>query len=164
MLRSDHVRAIEFMIHAKRTLGELKRGKMDMDAAGFAASGYAFADNAFLGTVFGIKLQRSDALADNHIDYVDELETTTYDTTLLICGAAAGAFTAVDATYTEAGACGVFDSGGGEIINITGATAGANNGTFLSTSGTANTLVLAALPGESVAPVDDAGLTGVVFI
>ena len=162
MLRSDHVRAIEFVKNSKRNLHEIKRGKLDMDAAGFAGSGYAFADNAFLGTVLGLKLQRSAALANNHIDYVDELETTTYDTTLLI--AAAGAFTAVDQTYTEAGACGVFAAGGAEIINITGSTLGSNNGTFLSTSATANTLVVSALPGESVAVVDEAAVATSIFI
>ena len=160
MLRSDHVRAIEFVKNSKRNLHEIKRGKLDMDAAGIAASGYA--DNAFLGTVLGLKLQRSAALADNHIDYVDELETTTYDTTLLI--AAAGAFTAVDQTYTEAGACGVFAAGGAEIINITGSTLGSNNGTFLSTSATVNTLVVSALPGESVAVVDEAAVATSIFI
>ena len=162
MQRADHVRAIEFVLNAKRNLKEIKRGKLDMDAANFAAAGYAFADNAFLGTVLGLKLQRSAALADNHIDYVDELETTTYDTTLLI--AANGAFTAVDQTYTEAGACGVFAAGGAEIINITGSTLGSNNGTFLSTSATVNTLVVSALPGESVAVVDEAAVATSIFI
>ena len=158
MLRSDHVRAIEYVKHSKRTLGEIKRGKLDMDAAGFAA----FADNQFLGTVLGLKLQRSTALADNHIDYVDELETTTYDTTLLIGGAGAGEFTAADQKYTEAGACGVFSAGGGEIINVT--EADGNNGTYITSAAGANDVTFAALPGESDAITDEAALTGVVFI
>lgn len=161
MLRSDHVKAIEFVINEKRNAADIKRGKLDMDAAGFAASGYAFADNQFLGTVLGLKLQRSAALADNHIDHVDELESTTYETTLLIGGGAAGAFTNADGKYTEAGACGVFASGGGEIIRVGEATK--NNGTYLTTSAAANYVVLAALPGESDDVADDAGLTGVTF-
>ena len=160
MLRSDHVRAIEFVKNSKRNLHEIKRGKLDMDAAGFAASGYAFADNAFLGTVLGLKLQRSDALANNHIDYVDELETTTYDTTLLIT--TAGTMTAATQTYTEVAACGVFS--GDEIIHTTGFANKGNNGTFLATSKTANTLVLAALPGESDTIVDEGANTGAVII
>ena len=160
MLRSDHVRAIEYVKHSKRTLGEIKRGKLDMDAAGFAASDYV--DNQFLGTVLGLKLQRSAALADNHIDYVDELETTTYDTTLLIGGAGAGAFTAADQKYTEAGACGVFSAGGGEIINVT--EADGNNGTYITSAAGVNDVTFAALPGESDAITDEAALTGVVFI
>ena len=162
MLRSDHVRAIEYVKHSKRTLGEIKRGKLDMDAAGFAASGYAFADNQFLGTVLGLKLQRSAALTDNHIDYVDELETNTYDTTLLIGGAGAGEFTATDQKYTEAGACGVFSAGGGEIINVT--EADGNNGTYITSAAGADDVTFAALPGESDAITDEAALTGVVFI
>jgi hypothetical protein len=164
MLRSDNVRAVEFLRHAKRSLGlgQLPRGFLDMDAAGFSASGYAFADNAHVGTAMGFRIQRSAALADNHIDYLDELGTTTYDTTHLI--AAAGAFTAVDQTYTEAGACGVFEAAGGELINITGSTVNGNNGTFLSTSATANTLVLSALPGESTDIVDEAAVATSVFI
>ena len=160
MLRTDHVRAIEFAILQKRKLGELKRGFLDMDAAGFAASGYAFADDAFLGTVLGLKLQRSDALADNHIDYYDELEGTTYATTLLIT--TAGTMTAATQTYTEVGACGVFS--GDELINTTGFANKGNNGTFLATSQTANTLVLSALPGESDDIVDEGANTGAVII
>ena len=160
MQRADHVRAIEYVKHSKRTLGEIKRGKLDMDAAGFAASGYV--DNQFLGTVLGLKLQRSAALADNHIDYVDELETTTYDTTLLIGGAGAGAFTAADQKYAEAGACGVFSAGGGEIINVT--EADGNNGTYITSAAGVNDVTFAALPGESDAITDEAALTGVVFI
>jgi len=133
-----------------------------MDAAGFSASGYAFADNAHVGTAMGLRIQRSAALADNHIDYLDELGTTTHYTTLLI--AAAGAFTAVDWTYTEAGACGVFEAGGGELINITGSVNNGNNGTFLSTSAGANTLVLTPLPGESTDIVDEAAVATSVFI
>ena len=160
MLRSDHVRAIEFVIHKKRMLKEIKRGKLDMDAAGFVGSGYDFVDNAFLGTVLGLKLQRSAALANNHIDYVDELESTTYDTTLLIT--TAGTMTAATQTYTEVGACVVFS--GDEIIHTTGFANKGNNGTFLATSQTANTLVLAALPGESDTIVDEGANTGAVII
>jgi len=160
MLRSDHVRAIEFVKNSKRNLHEIKRGKLDMDAAGFVGSGYDFVDNAFLGTVLGLKLQRSAALANNHIDYVDELESTTYDTTLLIT--TAGTMTAATQTYTEVGACVVFS--GDEIIHTTGFANKGNNGTFLATSQTANTLVLAALPGESDTIVDEGANTGAVII
>ena len=159
MLRSDHVRAIEFIINEKRNAADIRRGKIDMDAAGFAASGYAFADAAFLGTVLGLKLQRDSALADNHLNHVDELESTTYETTLLIGGAGAGEFTNTNLRYTEAGACGVFTSG--EIVNVTGATK--NNGTYLTTGIHANYVVLGALPGESDDVADDAALTGVTF-
>ena len=154
MLRSDHVRAIEYVVHKKRNLKEIKRGKLDMDAAGFAASGYAFADNAFLGTVLGLKLQRSAALANNHIDFVDELETTTYATT--ITNAAAGAWTAIDQTYTEAGATG--NAVANDIVKIDGSTLGSNNGSFLTSSKTANTIVVSALPGESVDVIDEAAV------
>ena len=164
MLRTDHVRAVNYVKHKKRTLGVgcLPRGFLDMDAAGFSASGYAFADNDHVGTAMGLRIQRSAALADDHIDYLDELGTTTYASTIL--QAAAGAFTAVDWTYTEAGACGVFAAGGGELINITGSTANGNNGTFLSTSATANTVVLTPLPGESTDIVDEAAVATSIFI
>ena len=160
MQRADHVRAIEFVVHAKRNLKEIKRGKIDMDAANFSAAGYAFADNAFLGTVLGLKLQRSEALADDHLDYVDELESTTYATTLV--NAAVGAFTAVDQTYTEAGACAAATAL--NIVKITGSTLGSNNGSFLCTSKTANTIVVSALPGESVDVVDEAAVATSVII
>jgi len=164
MLRSDHVRAVNFLRHAKRSLGlgQLPRGYLDMDAAGFAASGYAFPDDAHVGTAMGLRIQRSDALDNNHIDYLDELGTTTIDTTLLI--AAAGAFTAVNWTYTENGECGVFAVGGGELINITGSVNNGNNGTFLSSSAGANTVVLTPLPGESTDIVDEAAVATSVFI
>jgi len=160
MLRSDHVRAIEFVIHKKRMLKEIKRGKLDMDAAGFVGSGYDFVDNAFLGTVLGLKLQRSDALADNHIDYVDELESTTYATTNLI--AAAGAFTGATYRYTE----NTHGAGwtAGDLINITGSTLGSNNGTFLAGVTDVNYVELTALPGESVAVVDEAAVATSIFI
>ena len=163
MLRSDNVRAVNFLRHSKRSLGlgQLPRGYLDMDAAGFAASGYAFADNAIVGTAMGHRITRSEALADDHIDLIDEAGTT-HDTTLLL--AAAGAFTAVDWTYTEAGVCGVFAAGGGELINITGSTANGNNGTFLSTSANADTVVLTPLPGESSDIVDEAAVATSVFI
>ena len=160
MQRADHVRAIEFVVHAKRNLKEIKRGKLDMDAANFAAAGYAFADNAFLGTVLGLKLQRSAALADNHIDFVDELETTTYDTTVWI--AAAGAFTATDQTFTETGAG--TPATADHIVKITGSTLGSNNGSFLIASKTADTIVVSALPGESVDILDEAAVATSVFI
>ena len=164
MLRTDMNRVVDFIKHKKRTggIGCMPRGFIDMDSAGFTASGYAFADNAHVGTALGFRVQRSAALANNHIDWLDELGTTTYATTLLI--AAAGAFTAVDQTYTEAGACGVFSAGGGELIRIDGSTVNGNNGTFLSTSATANTLVLAAIPGESTPIVDEAAVATSVFI
>ena len=163
MLRSDNVRAVNFLKHAKRAmgLGQLPRGFLNMDAAGFAASGYAHPDNAHVGTAMGFLIQRSAALANNHIDYLDELEGTTYHTTLLI--AAAGAFTVVDWTYTEAGVCGVF-AVGGELINITESTVKGNNGTFLSTFANANTVILTALPGESTAIQEEAAVATSVFI
>jgi hypothetical protein len=156
MLRSDHVRAIEYVIHAKRNLKEIKRGKLDMDSANMVTY---YDDNQFLGTVLGLKLQRSAALANNHIDFVDELETTTYDTTIHI--ATNGAFTAIDWTYTDATECGAFATGG-EFVNITESSS--NNGTFLSTFADANTVVLLPLPGESIDIVDEAAVTGAVFI
>ena len=163
MLRSDHVRAVNFLRHAKRQLGlgQLPRGYLDMDAAGFAGSGYAFVDNAKVGTAMGFLITRSAALADNHIDFID-WDANTHHTTLLI--AAAGAFTAADWTYTEAGVCGVFEATGGELINITGSTVNGNNGTFLSDSATADTLVLLTLPGESADIVDEAAVATSVFI
>ncbi|MCJ7443273.1 MAG: hypothetical protein MUO26_01860 [Methanotrichaceae archaeon] len=168
MLRTDMNRIADYIKHTRRVLqltpaiNELPRGFMDMDSAGFVGSGYAFADNALVGTVMGFRVYRSAALADNHIDYLDPLGTTTYHSTILI--AAAGAFTAVDQTYTEAGACGVFSAGGGELIHIDGSTVNGNNGTFLSTSATANTLVLAAIPGDSTAIVNEAAVATSVFI
>ena len=162
MLRSDHVRAIEYVVHKKRNLKEIKRGKLDMDAAGFVASGYDFADDAFLGTVLGLKLQRSAALANNHIDFVDELETTTYDTTLLIT--TAGTMTATTKLYAEVGACTVFADAGGELVKASGFANKGNNGTFLTGVGNDDQVILNALPGESTAIVDEGANTGAVFI
>jgi len=168
MLRSDMNRVAAFLKHTRRVaqllpaVNCMPRGFIDMDSAGFAGSGYAFPDNALVGTVMGCRVYRSAALANNHIDLLDPSGTITYHSTIL--QAAAGAFTAVDQTYTEAGACGVFAAGGGELINISDSTVNGNNGTFLSTSATANTLVLAAIPGDSTAIVNEAAVATSVFI
>ena len=168
MLRADMNRVVDYIKHKRRVaqltpaFNCMPRGFIDMDSAGFVGLGYSFPDNAIVGTALGFRVQRSAALAANHIDWLDELGTTTYATTLLI--AAAGAFTAIDQTYTEAGACGVFATGGGELIHIDGSTVNGNNGTFLSTSATANALVLAAIPGDSTAIVDEAAVATSVFI
>lgn len=168
MLRTDMNRIANFLKHSRRisqlipAVNCMPRGFVDMDSAGFTGSGYAFADNDFVGTVMGCRVYRSAALANNHIDLLDPSGTLTFHSTLLI--AAAGAFTSVDQTYTEAGAYGVFDPLGGELINISGSLVNGNNGTFRSTAATANTLVLAAIPGDSTAIVDEAAVATSVFI
>ncbi len=165
MLRTDMNRVDNFIKHSKRAMGVgcLPRGgALLMDSAGFVGLGYSFADGAIVGSVNGFPVVRLASLAANHIDFIEPTGGTTVHSTLLI--AAAGAFTAVDQTYTEAGACGVCAAGGGELLHIDGSTVGGNSGTFLSTSATANTLVLAALPGESTAIVDEAAVATSVFI
>ncbi len=165
MLRADMNRVVDFIKHTKRAMGVgclPRAGVIAMDSAGLVGSGYAFGDGDIVSSFMGFVVGRVAALADNHIDFIEQTGGTTVHSTLLI--AAAGAFTAVDQTYTEAGACGVFAAGGGELIHIDGSTVNGNNGTFLSTSATANTLVLSALPGESSAIVDEAAVATSVFI
>jgi hypothetical protein len=161
MLRSDHTRAVKFLSHAKRQigLGQMSRGYLDMDAAGFAASGYAFADNAKVGTAMGMMITRSTALADNHIDYIDRAGTTLHTTTLI---AAAGAFDAATYRYTETTHGAGFTAG--DLINITGSTEAENNGTFLAGVTDANYVELTALAGESVAVVDEGAVATSIFI
>jgi len=163
MLRDDHTRAVKFVGHAKRRigLGQLARGHLEMDAAGFVGSGYAHVDEDRVGTAMGFMIIMEEDLADNHIDYIDVLGATQH-TTLLI--AINGAFTTIDDTYTEAGLCTTMLDAGGELINITGSTEHENNGTFLSTGGDDNTVILAPLPGESVDIVDEAAVATAVMI
>ncbi len=63
--------------------------------------------------------------------------TTNVDLTHLVSDT--GAFTSADKTYTDAGKCGVFKTGGGETVVISGSTS--NNGTFTTASATDNTVV-----------------------
>lgn len=76
--------------------------------------------------------------------------TTNVDLTHLVSDT--GAFTAADKTYTDAGKCGVFKAAGGETIVISGSAS--NNGTFTTSSATANTVVFVqAIVNEPDAPM-----------
>lgn len=62
-----------------------------------------------------------------------------------------GAFTSADKTYTDAGKCGVFKAAGGETVIISGSAS--NNGTFTTTSATADTVVFSeAITDEADVP------------
>jgi len=76
MLRSDHVTFLDLIKALKPTLANMPRGEVAIDAAGLVASGYSFADEAFLGTVLGLKLVRDEALANNKYVYTDSAGTT----------------------------------------------------------------------------------------
>jgi hypothetical protein len=79
MLRSDHVAIIDILRGTVRgTLAEMSRGYINTDTAAFQAGyGYAYADGAFVGTALGIKLIRVDALANNHRDYISDVDAST---------------------------------------------------------------------------------------
>lgn len=82
MLRSDHVALLDIMRKTVRgTVAQMPRGYMQTDTAAFQAGyGYAYADGAFLGTIFGIKLTRLASLGNNHRDYYDEGANLIYTT------------------------------------------------------------------------------------
>ena len=82
MLRSDHVALLDIMRNTVRgTLAQMPRGYMQTDTAAFQAGyGYAYADGAFLGTIFGIKLTRLASLGNGHRDYYNEAGALQYST------------------------------------------------------------------------------------
>jgi hypothetical protein len=51
------------------------RGYLLMDAANFVTNGYNYADLQRVGTVMGVDIHRSAALADGHMDYYDDEST-----------------------------------------------------------------------------------------
>ena len=143
MLRSDMHTIVAFIKKVRKTVSNLSRGVMLMDAANFSASGYSYADLQLVGTFSGIIVVRSAALGNDYIDYYDLFVPGTPNLvheTLLISDT--GAFTVADQTYTDNGKCGVFAGGGGENIVVVGSTS--NDGQVLTASATANTVVATA--------------------
>lgn len=84
-------------------------------------------------------------------DTGDQSGTTNVDLTHLVSDT--GAFTSADKTYTDTGKCGVFKTGGGETIIISGSVS--NNGTFTTASATADKVVF----NETITDEPDAPLT-----
>jgi len=138
MLRTDMNTIVAFLKDRVRpTVAGMKRGYITMDAAGLVTWGFAYANLQRIGTFLGIDIIRLAALGDGYLNYYDTLLNLIHETLLV---SATGAFTVADQTYTDNGKCGVFSAGGGETIIISGSLL--NNGTFLTASATANTVVV----------------------
>jgi hypothetical protein len=76
MLRTDWVTFHDLIKALKPTLAQMPRGQVTVDAAGFAASGYAFADGEHLPDIMGLRLIRDDALGDGEYVYTDPAGST----------------------------------------------------------------------------------------
>lgn len=79
MLRSDHVAIIDILRGTVRsTVAHMPRGRIDTDTAAFQAGyGYAYADEILVGTALGLPVYREADLANNHRDYISDVDGTT---------------------------------------------------------------------------------------
>ncbi len=77
MLRTDMNTLVAWLKdHVRPTVADMRRGHVQMDAAGFHGLGISYADGQRIGTVMGLDITRLAALADNHMDYYLAESTT----------------------------------------------------------------------------------------
>ena len=145
MLRADMNTIMAFLKDVKRTNSQLTRGVVLGDTAGFGAlTGPEGAVNKAnlerAGCILGIPVHRLASMADGYLDYFDMGPTTPVAIRTSILVSDSGSFSV--STYTDTGKCGVFAGGGGETVHIIGDRV--NNGTFLTSSANADTMVVTA--------------------
>lgn len=72
MTRADHVTLIDLIRAVKPTVAQMPRGYVNYDAASLSA----VTTTLLVGTVCGIPIKRSSALADGKYTYINEAGST----------------------------------------------------------------------------------------